>query len=267
MFRLFGRLLAVVVVGWVAPAHAALVTLYDGNGLPADQPWLVYADDSLLGGSVTQTAVAGGVQLTSDALVRAGVSNYVPLLNTLKNGAFPGLERANGFELSFTAQLQSESHQSNDRAGFSVILLGSDGLGIELGFWQNEIWAQTSAPLFTHGTGTLIDTTIQRDYRLRIEGNDYTLFGDANQILTGSLQDYTAFGSAPYTLQNYLFLGDNTTSAAADVILGPIALESNLAAIPEPSSALLLLASLPLLAAGRRARGCRRQPSGAPEHS
>lgn len=28
------------------------------------------------------------------------------------------------------------------RAGYSVILLGHDAKGIELGFWTNEIWAQ-----------------------------------------------------------------------------------------------------------------------------
>ena len=37
-----------------------------------------------------------------------------------------------------------ESH----RAGFSVIVITSDGItGIELGFWENEIWAQADDPL------------------------------------------------------------------------------------------------------------------------
>ncbi len=44
------------------------------------------------------------------------------------------MDRTTGYTLSFDLQVGSESHVSNDRAGFSVIALSSDLQGIELGF-------------------------------------------------------------------------------------------------------------------------------------
>ena len=218
---------------------AELITLFDGNGLPANQPWLSYATT---GGTATQTGQTTGVRLVTDLAASAGYSNYTPL-GALKNGTFPSLNRSNGFELNFNLTVSSENHSSNDRAGFSVSLIGSDVRGIELGFWGNQIWAQESSPLFTRGETINFDTSVQRDYRLRVQDNSYALFTGGNQLLTGSIRNYTAFGSPPYTLPNFLFLGDNTTSAGADITLGAITLQSNLTAVPEPSSLFFLLAT------------------------
>jgi hypothetical protein len=218
---------------------AELITLFDGNGLPANQPWLSYATT---GGTATQTGQTTGVRLVTDLAASAGYSNYTPL-GALKNGTFPSLNRANGFELTFNLTVSSENHSNNNRAGFSVSLIGSDVRGIELGFWGNQIWAQESSPLFTHGETIDFDTTLQRDYRLRVQDNSYALFSGGNQLLTGSIRNYTAFGSPPYTLPNFLFLGDNTTSAGADITLGAITLQSDLTAVPEPSSLFFLLAT------------------------
>lgn len=238
------HLAAVVIALGPSTAQSALVSLYDGSGLPASQPWLVFGSD---GFDATQAITAAGTRLQTSTGVRAGYSNYIPLIGTPKNPAFPVLDRAKGFELSFSAQLISEAHANNDRAGFSVILLGSDQKGIELGFWDNEIWAQSASPLFTHSTGTFVDTTQARNYRLRIVGDDYSLLEGNNSLLNGSVEDYTAFGSAPYTLPNYLFLGDNTTSANADVVIGPVSLQSDLTAVPEPNGAPLLIALFAVL--------------------
>jgi len=218
---------------------AELITLFDGNGLPANQPWLSYASS---GGTATQTGQASGVRLVTDLAASAGYSNYTPLA-TLKNGNFPSLNRANGFELNFNVAVSSENHSRNDRAGFSITLIGSDVRGIELGFWGNQIWAQEESPLFTHGETVDFDTSVQRDYRLRVQDNSYALFSGGDQLLTGSIRNYTAFGAPPYILPNFLFLGDNTSSAGADVTLGAISLQSNLTAVPEPSSLFLLLAA------------------------
>ncbi len=259
MFR--ACLFLLVVSSFPSWATAALVTLYDGQGFPANQAWLAYRDNSLLtGGTATQAVVAGGIQLQTDAAVSAGYSNYDLL--SIKNPQFPTLDRTQGFELSFTAQVLSENHSSNDRAGFSVLLLGADRQGIELGFWQNEIWEQTSNPLFKHGQGIGLDTTLQRTYRLRILGNGYTLSEGANTLLNGSLRDYTAAGFPPYTLPNFLFLGDNTSSAAANLRLGVISLQSNLSAVPEPSSGLLLGVAVSAFGlTTRRRRGLANDPA------
>ncbi len=126
------------------------------------------------------------------------------------------------------------------RAGYSVILLGHDAKGIELGFWTNEIWAQNSD--FTHAENITIDTTIERNYRLQILNDNYQLFENNNSILSGNLRIYPS-PSTPYSLPNYVFFGDDTTSAAASVIQGRITLQSNLASVPEPTSLMLLSSS------------------------
>jgi hypothetical protein len=224
-------------------ARADLYTLYNdtlGN-LPGQQPWLVYADNSFMGGTASQSAIASGVELTTDNTVSAGYSNTLPIVNRFKNPAFPTLDRQAGFELSFELLLVGESHLNPQRAGFSVLLLASDTQGIELGFWENEIWEQTDNPLFQHGTGIAFDTTrAEVQYRLRIVGDQYQLSANGTPLLTNSLRKYSAFGSAPYTLGSYLFLGDNTSSASATSRIGHITLTT----IPEPSMLWLSAAGL-----------------------
>jgi hypothetical protein len=220
---------------------ADVIVLYDdtqGN-LPADQPWLIYGSDSIFsGGSASQVANASGVNLTTDNAVSAGYSNTIPIINTFKNPAFPTLDRSRGFELSFELQVLNEAHVSNDRAGFSVILLADDARGIELGFWEDEIWAQNDTPLFTKGEGVGFDTTQSEvRYDLQIIGNQYSLSANGSQLFSSLLRDYSAFGGPPYTLGNYLFLGDNTSSASASVNLGRVTMR----AVPEPGTVGLLL--------------------------
>ena len=235
VFKVAVRLALLAWLTLLGSTQAELVTLYDGSGFPAAQPWLTFGADTFNGWS--QESVAGGVRLTTDLQTRSGYSNYFPLPSpVLKNSAFPSLRRADGFELSFRTRLISEGHSNSNRAGYSVILLAEDARGIELGFWQTEIWAQNAD--FTHAETVAIDTTLQRDYRLEIIGDQYQLFDGATSLLTGGLRTYSN-PAIPYTLSNYLFLGDNTTSGSASVVQGPIRLESNLSSVPEPSSLVL----------------------------
>jgi hypothetical protein len=231
---LFTRLLLAAVL--LAPcSRSAVTTLFDdtlGN-TPGAQPWLFFASD--LRGSVTETPVAAGVQLTTEMPVSAGYSNYAFV--SLKNAAFPALDRASGFSLRFQLQVNSEGHANNDRAGFSVILLSSDLLGIELGFWEDEIWAQ-SGPDFLHAEGVAFDTTAAEvQYELRILGAGYSLLANGNPILSNSLRNYSAFG-LPYNLPSFLFLGDDTSSAGANITLGRV--ELDIASAPEPAPLALI---------------------------
>src|SRR4029078_6070884 len=104
-----------------------------------------------------------------------------------------------GFTIGFTVKINSESHISNDRAGFSLIALSDDPTpkGIELGFWTNEVWAQNAG--FTHGESSgLFDTTTGLiDYELLVQGSAYQLRADSIQILSGALRNYTAFSGGP----------------------------------------------------------------------
>ena len=246
------------VLTFAGVAGATPITLYDdtAGNTPGTQPWLLYADDNFRGGTVTETAVTNvGVNLTTDNTVSAGYSNYQPIIYfpslsityDFKNSGFPTLDRALGYSLSFELQINSETHVSNDRAGFSVILLGDDSLGIELGFWEDEIWAQDVG--FTHGEGTtMFDTTANEVlYELAILDSSYELFADNVSLLSGDLRDYSSFG-ASYSLSNYLFLGDDTSSAGADITLGEVILNPDKpVSVPEPSALLLLLSGLLVL--------------------
>ncbi len=97
------------------------------------------------------------------------------------------------------------------------------------------------------------NTTSQRNYRLQVIGNQYALRDGNTDLLSGAVRDYSSFG-VPYSLTNYLFLGDNTTSAAANIQLGPIALNSNLSSVPEPCSLMLVLGVVSGIALRRSTR-------------
>src|ERR1043165_3165562 len=82
---------------------------------------------------------------------------------------FPVLDRSTGIQLNFTMQIESEMHTSRNRSGFSVIILDREAKGIELSFWENEIWAQNddqTGGLFKHGEGVAFQTnTSLTDYQ------------------------------------------------------------------------------------------------------
>lgn len=233
-----------------ATVLSGITPLYTGSSStpPNAQGWLQFGASPpisplAVGGNQTITDQA---RLVSTANGSAGYSNYNGGLPTLLNPAFPALDRNKGFTLSFDVKINSENHGTdNDRAGFSVIVVTSDKTkAIELGFWQNEIWAQTATPLFTRSATERVTrntTSSMTRYDLRIKGDTYQLFAgnEVNPILTGSLRDYTAFNHLtagplgtplpydPYERENFIFLGDNTSRASADVSIGNIQLVSN----------------------------------------
>lgn len=209
--------------------------------VPPDQGWLLYGSDGLFsGGNASQAATATGTLLTTDSVISAGYSNTLPIINQRWNPAFPTLDRNQGFSLGFAMALLSESHIGNDRAGFSVTLLSGDAVGIELGFWQDRVWAQEIG--FTHAeesAGFTPQGTNAIDYLLTVMGNAYQLFADGNPILGGMLRNYGT-PSAPYGLGDFLFLGDNTGSAAASVELGLITLDLHSVPIADSISLFLI---------------------------
>jgi hypothetical protein len=243
--RLYGWIIALSLLASQA-ASAAVLYQPSGTQFPEDQGWLFYG---ALGTVTTKSADSTRTTLnTGDNGAQAGWSNTIPFLNTLVNSSFPTLDRANGFSLTFGVKLNSESHASNNRAGFSVILLSSDHRGVELGFWTDEIWAQNAD--FTHGDSTgAYDATVQRQYTLSILDSAYTLNDGTSDILTGSLRDYSTSMSTPYDLNNYLFFGDDTTSATASFDLTGATIT-----VPEPAGIFLLGAAV-LLGIPRRRRG------------
>lgn len=197
--------------------------LYTGTSAPSTQGWAgpIAAPQTL--------DPAGFVTLDTTAFpqLQDGYARIEPLLSSTP-----------GFQLEFTARLESETHNNNDRAGFSLIVTDQNKHGIELGFWSNEIWAQQ--PGFTHGASALFSTTQMTDYRLTIVADTYTLSAGATTLLSGNTIFYDApglfGGDLPYRTPNVLFFGDDTTSAAARFSLESVALT----AVPEPSAAFTL---------------------------
>ncbi|MCI0644585.1 MAG: hypothetical protein L0346_06880, partial [Chloroflexi bacterium] len=118
--------------------HLAPVVLYDGSlgTLPADQGFLFVVFPS----GPTQTISNGGVILDTSATH----SYYAGYFG--QEALVPTLDQTEGFTVTFAASVLSETHASNDRAGFSIIVLSDDSggtepvVGIELAFWSDEIW-------------------------------------------------------------------------------------------------------------------------------
>lgn len=226
----------------LACGSAQASVLYDPalGTAPGQQGWLFAAT-----GSAPRT-VSGGVLNFDTTAAMATKAGFVRADQALDSRA--------GMTLSFTLDVLAESHASNHRAGFSVIMLDDQHQGIELGFWADEVWAQSGSDFLkaesaawdtTAGTGT--------DYRLTLQGGTYQLLANGSALLSGAMRDYSSFG-APYATANLLFLGDDTTSAQARVNLGVVGLTS---AVPEPASAWLLVLGLGLPAL-RRVRPQRR---------
>jgi hypothetical protein len=255
MDHFFRLLPALALLAWlpVVGLQAAPIILYNDadpiEPLPADQDWLLAGGT----GAATETAVSGrGVRLETDNAASWGYSNF------LKSNIGP-LDRTQGFSESFELQINSESHSgSGVRAGFSIILLSDndvsgDNLGIELAFWEDQIWAQ-NFDFLSRGESKAFDTTQNEVlYNLSILGSQYTLTGDGTTLLDGGLRHYTS-PTIPYQLQNYLFLGDDTSSAQADIILGEVILNPLPAAAPAPPVWGLLLLGLGLMGHRYRVR-------------
>jgi len=188
---------------------AAAQVLYDaGLGtLPDEQNWGYAANPFAPAPFVT---VTNGVLFLDSSPANSTQAGYAitPLTD---------LNRTNGFALNCTLKLAVESHTGNaNRAGFSVIALGSDARGIELGFWTTSVWAQSDSPIFTRAENTnFVTTAAFVNYVLTVGRTNYALFANGNRILGGPVRDYTPFNGFPdvYETPNFLFFGDNTGSA------------------------------------------------------
>ena len=220
-------------------------TLFDGTlgTSPANQGELTLQQifPPPLAPAASETLVEDEVILDSnfngDNTGYVGYTNYdivslFPPEVTLVNSDFPDLVPDEGFTISFDVAVNSEQSVTPNRAGFSVIVVSSDGNAeIELGFAEDRIFAQADG--FVSGEEVAFDTTDEIDYDLEIEGSTYTLFADGTQILTGPLRNYDfdpavsepPLPFSPYDLSNFLFFGDNTDQSSATFTLEEIEVE------------------------------------------
>ena len=253
-------LVVIVALTIVSPSYGD-VTLYDSSvsgQTPDDQNLYYLALFPPV--AATQVWEAPGLtrlNTTGDITESAGYYNYDTFLSQAPKTPLTLDRTGDGYTLRFFAQVVSENHGNNNRAGFSVIALSGDDQGIELGFWAGSIWAQDDTPTaFIHDESALFDTTVKVvKYDLAIKGTGYTLYGDDVPLLSGLLRDYDAnvpidVAHHVYHQANFVFLGDNTSSASAELLLGDVAVLD--AAVPEPATAAVLLVGFAAALARRK---------------
>ncbi|MCC3523394.1 MULTISPECIES: cadherin-like domain-containing protein, partial [unclassified Microcoleus] len=217
--------------------------LYNGllGSTPSSQNWLSLTNSNIIAPTTIASEIlsGNGVNLNSTAAnnIYAGYTNN-PL-----SPLFPPLDRTQGFSLSFNLQIISEARINANRAGFSIVTVTSDRKAIEIGFQQlsattGNIFAQgdgiTPNPggqingLFLAAENVTYNINNAFDYTLRVQGDNYFLSDGGDIILTGPLRDYAAFSGAidPYETPNFLFLGDGTTSAQANINLTRVSLQT-----------------------------------------
>lgn len=223
--------------------NAAVFTLYNGSGLPASQGSLAPGalQNSGFPTSVSETSVAGGVQLNTAAnsAEYSGYSNYNPLSSTYYNTTTfnsSTLDQTTGYTINFTVNLDTVTNAtttSNPRAAFSIIAISGDKKGIEIGFRTDEIFAQSTN--FTSQAQTaLFTTTSPTAYKLTVFADNYSLSSNGTPIINGALQNYV-FNPAssnppltfnPYTTSSFLFFGDDTGQESGTFTLGSVNLDT-----------------------------------------
>ena len=206
--------------------------LYTGDSTPGSQGWL----GPIAG---TQALDPGGfvtLDTSASQLIQGGYGLIEPLL-----------ESNPGFRLDFTARVDSEAHSKNNRAGFSLIVTDGAKHGIELGFWEDQIWSQNVDFALPPSNQVSFDTTAMTDYSLTVIGSHYQLRAGGNELLAGDTVFYDAPGllgsDFPYRTPHVLFFGDDTTSASAKFSLQSVELTT----VPEPRLLSLLCVGLGLL--------------------
>jgi len=251
---------------------AASVTLYDSSlGVAPDQsaaalngPFFTYGQISTSCASIcttptpsmSQTVNNGGVSLNTNFNSNdTGYSGYSTHTYSVSKGLIPvspnlpTLDPTTGFSISFNVAVANESSQPN-RSGFSVIVIGNDKQGVELGFKSGSIFTQNSD--FTQGESVSYNTSTPTNYTLAVNGNNYIL-SYGSQSLTGTTRNYVFNPTTskpalpanynPYTTANYLFFGDDTDQGSSTFTLGTVT--DNTATVPyefSPSLGILILA-------------------------
>lgn len=194
------------------------LVLYDANSGEIPSSSLMPFTD-FPPGTASLTFTDGATILDTTVAGRDTYAGWVS--NPTTTPGFPTLDSTMGVQVNFTVQVQSEMHGNNNRAGFSMIILDQDAKGIELSFWEDQIWVQsdeTSGGLFKHGEGAAFTTTAgMTNYQVTLTGDAYTLTANSEPLLSGPLRDYSKFDGFPdpYETPNLLFLGDNTKSSQA----------------------------------------------------
>lgn len=209
--------------------------LYDSTlgNLPSNQQWQFVSSP---GATASQAYSNGLTVLDTFTQVADSAGYFVAPTQPIT------LDRSLGFVLNLSVEILTEAHNNANRAGFSIIVIASDGKGIELGFWDNSVWAQgdgiqpSNVPLFNHAESATFNTSAPVTYQLGLVTDTYALMVNGTTILSGPVRNYSAFNGFPdpYETPNLIFIGDDTTSARATVALGSISVQTCAGALSSP---------------------------------
>lgn len=255
-----------VLVALTSGAFADVTLLQASNpALPSAQEF--YYLDSALTLTDRATPTPGGFIHSSTEAESSGYFNQdtvigSPLPAMPPKVAVPTDRTGDGFTVEVDMQTVTETHGgSAHRAGFSIIVLSDDSWGIELGFWDDLIFAQNDN--FTQGESISVDTTSAiATYSLSVKDNSYYLQVDGIMALQGALRNYSANPAVtpvmtnplhPYALTGFVFFGDNTSSAGGEFIVGDINV-LDAAVVPEPATMALLATGGAVVLVRRRRR-------------
>jgi hypothetical protein len=263
-------LLTVLLGGQVVRGGVIQETLYDGTLQEATPDsytptWLAF------GGLPTNQAYdsandATRLNTTSFASIMGGYANHSSA-GQLVNAGFPELNRQLGYKIAFSLRMVSEGHSSPARAGYSIIVVSSDAASgvassVEIGFQSGRVFSQSDdfGPTVADENASFNPVGSEFiNYELAVHGSSYELTADSNVILTGALHDHfdhnINWPVSPYQIPNFLFLGDDTTSASAEILLRSVKMEAT--TVPEPASWLLLGLGTPGLFVWRRRHAAR----------
>lgn len=218
------------------PADQAFEYVEVGAGIPCSMPPHNICPIPALVTKVYSSSVMGTI---FDSTYEKGDYAGYAITPTLA----PTLKREEGFKLDFTLNIVEEDHHSPDRAGFVVILLAEDMKGIEVSFWEDQIWVQedndtNSPPMFTHAEGVAFSTSAWVNYELEIISDTYSLSANNAEILSGTVRDYTAWEPPslpspwlpfpdPYETPNLIFFGDNSSGSGSQTWIRDIVIHTN----------------------------------------
>ena len=220
--RRIGRGLRSLLAAVAVQVSAEPVILYDGDlrSLPEDQGWMYRLEPPIRNQS-RQVRVDGAFNLNTGRNLADRAGYFIRLPQMEDHPQAPEiLDRQRGYRIGFTLRILSERRAAPSQAGFSLIALSDDLLGVDLGFGAGEIFARTSKLERAEENRALpfrIDTQYA-DFEMDIRENEYRLSANGEEILAGSLRNYSGAGE-PYTVPNLLFFGDNAESAGASVNL------------------------------------------------
>ena len=131
------------------------------------------------------------------------------------------LDQNLGYTLDFSLTIEEISVDDSDSSGLSLILIGDNGYGIEIGWTDSEILSRSSN--FAVSSRTPFEMIESTDYSIDVFKDQYTLSVNGVELLSGALEKYNfspvlaqpILPFNPYSTKNFIFLGDNSDTGVS----------------------------------------------------